>query len=207
MKLQGHILDDVLACELVDLGAAAGRVAVAHTVEPGATRRLFAFEAYLRSVELARPVLEAHGYTTRHVGSALIGSKDGHELQFATAGGLDITMLGDFDPLTSKLRKRAAALNAGLRMDALPGLPEPPIAAVIHLVWSFTRAEGLVAAHVGMLLPSGRDGMVRWLGLTRLPYGPAAAVPAAPPVLPGYRNQASSDIVLARRPQTRSDAS
>jgi hypothetical protein len=163
----GVRLDDDLVQALVDCGRRGHAIAQAHHTDPGSNSFTFGTDRYHRATELARPVLEDHGFTVGRRGAGLIARRPGVELQFAVARGHDLSDAGAFDADSSPGRRRAGEANAvQLVLEGMPELPQQPI---VHVVWSGTPHEGLTATHLGKLVSAAER--LRWAYLHRVDGG------------------------------------
>lgn len=140
-------------------------IAVAHSAERGSNPFTFGNERYHRSSEIAKELIEPAGFRTYMVGGGHRANRDGVELWFATAKGVDISQRTSFD-FTTDSRVHAGTSNVQPYMDGLDeqDLPTRPI---IHVVWSGDNVNGMTAVHLGRL---GRisPGSVDWREIVRI---------------------------------------
>lgn len=199
MQLRNATLNDTLLEGLLDAGHTATRIAVGNLVEAGSSQLLFGLERYLRSTELSRGPLEDDGYRLVRKGSGLRAVKPGHELNFATANGINLRDPAVFNAESSKSRQRACRINKGADQLTLDGMPADT-KTVIHIVWSANRTQGLNGMHVGVLLSEG-IGHVKWAELVEYYALDAATLPCVslPGVGTGYADLNEPELVLRPR--------
>lgn len=199
-------LGDELVAALVRCGREGHRLAQAHHNDPGSNGFTFGTDRYQRSTELAADVLRSAGFSVTRRGAGLLARRAEVELQFAVARGIDLCDPSSFDADSSPARRRAAASNAN--QLAFDGMPEPPAAAVVHIVWSGTVELGQTAVHAGRLV-TGAGDRLDWAVLVRLD-GPAPVerrTPGDVPRVPSYTEQPEPALTLVARAVSQTDES
>jgi hypothetical protein len=202
----GHVLEDSLVSALVECGRQAHEVAMAHQLDPGSNGFTFGADRYHRATELITPVLEEHGFVLKRQGGGMTAHKDGLELQFATARGVDLRNRSHFDMGSSPARHRAALANTYLQ-DSLPGIDAGGAESVIHVIWSGDVHAGLTAVYVGKLISSSAQHL-EWEDLIRVDHNgnevPLGTVTPTEIPVRSYDEQATPgfDLGLLEQPRT-----
>lgn len=190
--------DDELVKALVSCGREGHRIAQAHHNDPGSNGFTFGADRYQRSTELASEVLKDEGFSVSRRGAGLVARREGVELQFAVARGIDLSDSASFDADSSPARRKAGATNA--TQLAFEGMPLQEASAIVHVVWSGTPEAGQTAVHAGRLVVS-EDDRLDWAVLVRLdepvPGGRQVGTDVA--AVPSYANQPEPALLVAAR--------
>ncbi len=201
----GLEIEDSLVSALVECGREAHRIAIAHQLDPGSNGFTFGADRYHRATELVTPILEDHGFTVRRQGGGMTAEKDGLQLQFATARGIDLRNRSHFDMDSSPARHRAALTNTYIQ-EPIPGIHASSTECVVHVIWSGDVDAGLTAVYVGKLISSSQQ--LDWEDLIRVDHdGHEVSLknldPAEIPVL-SYDEQPAPgfELGLIRQPET-----
>jgi hypothetical protein len=163
------LLDQLDLHDIVDAlitgGGEGHDIAVAHSAERGSNPFTFGNDRYHRSSEITKDLIEIAGFRPYMVGGGHRARRDGVELWFATAKGVDVTQRTSFD-FTTDARVHAGTSNVQPYMDGLDedDLPTRPI---IHVVWSGDSVNGMTAVHVGRL-GTISPGSVDWREIVRI---------------------------------------
>lgn len=198
MDVADYVVNNELLRDLVECGRQAHLISQAHNNDPGSNGFTFGTDRYQRATQLAMDPLSADGFHVTRRGAGLIASRDGIELHFAVARGNDLRDPADFEAGSSPARRRAAEQNGQTVLD---GMPEPPAAPVLHLVWSGNPENGQTAVHIGRLVVGAGDRL-DWAVLLRVDTAvatTAAADPTAAAAVPSYTDQPLPPVVLAPR--------
>jgi hypothetical protein len=170
---------------LIKGGGEGHDIAVANSAERGSNPFTFGNDRYHRSSEITKELIEIAGFRPYMVGGGHRARRDGIELWFATAKGVDVTRRSSFD-FTTDARIHAGITNVQPYMDGLDeeDLPSRPI---IHVVWSGDNINGMTAVHLGRL-GTISSGSVDWHELVRVD-----------PFVGGTPGTKASDITLPKR--------
>jgi hypothetical protein len=150
---------------LISGGGEGHDIAVAHSAERGSNAFTFGNDRYHRSSEITKELIEIAGFRPRMVGGGHRAERDGIELWFATARGVDVTQRASFD-FTTDARVHAGTVNVQPYMDGL-GEEDLPTRTIIHVVWSGDSLNGMTAVHLGRL-GTISPGSVDWRELVRI---------------------------------------
>lgn len=162
----GLHLEDSLIASFVLCGRQAHDIALAHHLDPGSNGYTFGSDRYHRATELVSPILEDFDFRLKRQGGGLVAERDGLQLQFATARGVDLRNKSHFDMGASPARHRAASANTFVQ-EAIPGMYAGLSLGVLHVIWSGDVESGLTAVYLGKLnSPSAQH--LDWEDLVRI---------------------------------------
>jgi hypothetical protein len=162
----GLEIEDSLIADLIRCGEDAHEIAKAHHLDPGSNGFTFGSDRYHRATELVTPSLEDHDFRVSRKGGGLRAMRDGMELHFGTARGVDLTNRSNFDIESSPARHRAGLANMFIQ-GTLEGIVAGESTRVIHVIWSGDVEAGLTAVYVGKLVTSSGQHL-EWEDLIRV---------------------------------------
>lgn len=162
----GLEIEDSLIGKLIRCGDEAHEIAKAHHLDPGSNGFTFGSDRYHRATELVTPALQDHDFHVSRMGGGLRATRDGLELHFGTARGVDLSNRSNFDINSSPARQRAGLSNVFIQ-DAFEGISGGHLAHIIHVIWSGDADAGLTAVYVGKLVAASGQHL-DWEDLIRV---------------------------------------